>query len=138
MEFSEPRPSPVHDPGRASRGRLGETLAALFLESRGYSILARNLRLGRRELDLIVERGDLLVAVEVKWRRSGPAGGGAAEAWGRNQRTRAAEAALLAMEQSPAWRGRPWRFDLIAIEEEASGWHVVHHRGAWSPRGSWW
>lgn len=122
-----------------SRGTLGETLAALFLESRGYRILARNLRAGRREIDLVLERGELLVAVEVKWRRrtgleSPPL------AWRPDQRRRAGEAVLaaMAMETIPRGQERPWRFDLVTIEESPSRIELEHRRGAWSPGGSWW
>jgi putative endonuclease len=121
------------------RGILGETLAQLFLESRGYTILAKNQRAGRREIDLVAERGATLIAVEVKWRRErvGEAGA-AAEAWPRAQRQRAGEAVLSLMETWPGAPERPWRFDLIAIEERASGWTLVHHPGAWSPGATWW
>ena len=121
-----------------SRGLAGESIAALFLEARGYTILARNFRVNRRELDLIAERGRLLVAVEVKWRRAGDAFGSAAQAWRTAQRARAAEAWLTARAAFPDGESRPWRFDLITIEEDAHGLRLEHRRGAWSPAGSWW
>jgi putative endonuclease len=116
------------------RGPLGESLAQLFLESRGYVILGKNLRVGRREVDLLAERGRMLIAVEVKWRREG----GADEAWRRPQRARAGEAVLGLMERWPGAAERPWRFDLVAIEESARGWTLVHRPGAWSPGDSFW
>jgi len=116
---------------RHARGEAGEEIARLFLETRGYRLVARRLRAGRRELDLVVERGRLLVAVEVKWRRSA----GAAEAWRPAQRARAAEAVLLAMEE---FGDRPWRFDLVTIEERSDGLTLTHRPGAWSPGGSYW
>ena len=47
-------------------GREGETRAARFLESRGYRIVARNVRADRVEIDLVARRGTLLAFVEVK------------------------------------------------------------------------
>ncbi len=122
------------------RGILGETLAELYLESRGYTVLAKNLRSGRRELDLLAERGETLVAVEVKWRRErgGGEAGAALEAWRRAQRVRAGEAVLALMQDWPGGATRPWRLDLVAIEERADGFTLTHRVGAWAPGGSFW
>lgn len=49
-----------------SRGKHFEQLAAEFYEAKGFSILAHNYQVGRREIDLIVQRPGLLVFVEVK------------------------------------------------------------------------
>lgn len=124
------------DPGPGARG---EAIAALFLESRGYIVLGRNLRRGRREIDLLVERGSTLVAVEVKWRRAGTAPFDVTRAWSFAQRRRQAEALLLLLGEGGTSAGaRPCRLDLVTIEEEAHGFRLVHWPAAWSPRGSWW
>lgn len=49
-------------------GALGERLVASYLVERGYEIVARNLRLGAFELDLIARRGATLIICEVKTR----------------------------------------------------------------------
>lgn len=49
-------------------GLEGENRAACYLESRGYRIVARNVRADRVEIDLIAQRGSLLIFVEVKSR----------------------------------------------------------------------
>lgn len=49
-------------------GALGERIAAGFLERRGARLIARNLRLWPGEIDLLIEMGGALVAVEVKTR----------------------------------------------------------------------
>ena len=123
------------DPERSTqgRGRLGEDLAAAFLESRGYLVLHRNLRVARREIDLVARRGGTLVAVEVKWRR-----GEAGDAWRPAQRARGGEAWLSFLASTPGAEGSAWRFDLITIEERADGWTLTHRRAAWTPRGSFW
>jgi len=58
-----------HD-GRAELGARGETLVAAHLEQQGFVIVARNVRVGRLELDLIARRGPLLVVCEVRTRSS--------------------------------------------------------------------
>lgn len=53
-------------------GHLGEESAALYLESRGYRILGRNVYIGHREIDLIAENDTSLVFAEVKMRHAYP------------------------------------------------------------------
>ena len=47
-------------------GSLGENLAADFLIDKGYEILERNLDLNVGEIDLLCQKDDVLVVVEVK------------------------------------------------------------------------
>ncbi len=60
------------DRGRRAyrRGRAGERLALLLLWLKGYRLLGRNLRTPFGEIDLLVRRGPVLAAVEVKSRPS--------------------------------------------------------------------
>ncbi len=51
---------------RMSVGVAGETVAARFLERRGVTIVDRNVRVGRDEIDLIARIDGRTVAVEVK------------------------------------------------------------------------
>lgn len=56
-------------PRSAVVGEWGESCAAEFLESAGFSLLGRNVRPNRRdEIDIIARQGDTLVFVEVKTR----------------------------------------------------------------------
>ena len=54
----------------AELGPIGERRALWYFRLRGYRIVARNVRLRRGEIDLIVRRGRTLVFVEVKTRQS--------------------------------------------------------------------
>jgi putative endonuclease len=49
-------------------GELGERIAGRWLESRGYTMLARRWRSGHRDIDLIATRDDVIAFVEVKTR----------------------------------------------------------------------
>jgi putative endonuclease len=52
-------------------GKLGENLAAKFLQNKGYQILQRNyvpqfFKQGRKEIDIVAKKDKVLVFVEVK------------------------------------------------------------------------
>ncbi len=53
-------------------GISGESTAAVYLESHGFRILHRNLRIGHAEIDLVAENDVFLVFAEVKTRRQVP------------------------------------------------------------------
>src|SRR5207253_8680675 len=47
-----------------------EHLVALYLQQKGYTIVATNFRHRCAEVDLIAQKGDTLAFVEVKWRNN--------------------------------------------------------------------
>lgn len=49
-------------------GIKGEEIAENFLQTKGYKILHRNWRSGKKEVDIVAHINDLLVFVEVKTR----------------------------------------------------------------------
>lgn len=57
-------------------GRRAEAAAAMYLDMRGYSIIERNFRRPRCEIDIIASKDDVVYLVEVKYRRSDDQGGG--------------------------------------------------------------
>ena len=54
--------------GQHSLGREGEDAALEYMLSKGYSLIDRNRRIGRFELDLVLGRGRQIIVVEVKTR----------------------------------------------------------------------
>ena len=56
------------DTAKQALGRLGEDIAADYLEKNGYRIVRRNQRLGKNELDIVCEDDNFIVFVEVKTR----------------------------------------------------------------------
>ena len=121
-------------PTRLSRGRAAEAIAAHYLELRGYRIVARNVRDGPRELDLIAEDGRLVVFVEVKF-RTDDRFGGFREALGAAQK-RDLERAAVAFLKSWGLVGRPLRFDLIGLELSGkAGLKLEHFPGAYGSSG---
>ena len=53
---------------RRDTGQAAEALAAGFLERRGYQVLARNLRVGRGEIDILAEIDGERAVIEVRSR----------------------------------------------------------------------
>mgnify|MGYP004514390645 CR=1 FL=1 len=49
-------------------GKKAEDLAVEFLQKNGYKILVRNFRFQKAEIDIIAEKDDLIIIVEVKAR----------------------------------------------------------------------
>ena len=69
MSF-DPSDRPTPDP-RHSLGARAEQLVCERLEREGWTIVDRNARVGRLEIDVIARRGTLLVFCEVRARRRG-------------------------------------------------------------------
>lgn len=97
---------------KQSLGRWGEDIAANFLKMRGYTILAQNKHIGHAEVDVLAQKDDELVFVEVKT-RSSSVYGQPEEAVDNRKLTHLVEAAqrYAIEEQSDL----PWRIDVIAI-----------------------
>jgi len=55
---------------RQNLGRWGETQATIYLETRGYKILERNVHTSYGEIDIIAQKDEVAIFVEVKTRRS--------------------------------------------------------------------
>jgi putative endonuclease len=116
------------DPRRAL-GREGERRAAAHLAAAGYRILARNVRAGGVELDLVVRRGGLVAVVEVKTRR-GRRHGAPEEAVDARKRARLVRGAAAWLREHGV-RSRRVRFDVVTCElEPGGGWRLRHWPGA--------
>jgi len=115
-------------------GDAAERLVADGLIAAGWTILARNVHVGRYELDLVaVDPGPprMLVAVEVRW-RAGRAFGLPEETVDHRKRSRVRAAAYGLLERGALPDGSPLprlplRFDLVVVEP---GDRVRHHRHA--------
>ncbi len=99
-------------------GRLGEDLAARYLQSQGYTILERNYRCQGGEIDLVAVEGSCLVFVEVRTRRSRRFGTPeeSVTPWKKERLLRAAQSYVA----ERGWEGF-WRIDLLAIEVSPRG-----------------
>ena len=94
------------------RGSAAEYIAAIFLMLKGYRILARRHRTRLGEIDLIARRGDLVLFVEVKARRTLIE---AMEAIGHESERRIEGAADLWLSRQPDYGRLSMRFDMVAV-----------------------
>lgn len=118
-------------------GDEAEALVAARLGAAGWTILARNLRLARDELDLVAaDPGPPPALVIVEVRRRGRRDFGLAEETLDHRKRRALRRAIATLLDGgvlPDGRllpALPLRVDLVAVEPGPAGTVVVrHHRG---------
>lgn len=104
-------------------GKKGEELACAHYLAQDYSILHANWRVGRREIDLVVQQGTCVVFVEVKTLSTDVWGYPEMKVDGRKRRHLQAAAAgyLNKMEVLP----KRIRFDIVAITFRKDGTHEL-------------
>ena len=101
-------------------GRFGEWRARWLYRLRGYRIVARNLRVGGGEIDLVVRRGRMLVIAEVKTRQSLAAGEGCEAVGRRKQEQLVRLGGLLLARERPDVQ---LRYDVVSLYW--NGWRFV-------------
>jgi putative endonuclease len=111
-------------------GDRGEAMAARFLEQRGWTVVNRNFRMGRKEIDLVARRGEVVAFVEVKT-RAGLGYGHPLEAITWKKRREIQQVATAWVDRF----GRPedsYRFDAVAILVRAGAAPEIEHvEDAW-------
>jgi len=105
------------------RGEGGEQLAEALLEAKGYVIRERNYRYRRSEIDLIVQRDNWLVFVEVKTRTS-DAFGFPEEFVDAKKKRKILEGADYYLYITD-WKGNV-RYDIVAINLEQQEPQLLH------------
>lgn len=109
-------------------GDRGETLAARYLTEQGFTVVERNWRFGRDEVDLIVRKGAFLHFVEVKLRSSAWAGDPSVFVNKRKQQAivRAADFYLRNKDTQDSEA----RFDIVAIVDHPGAPSFEHIENA--------
>jgi len=100
-------------------GRLGEEAARKFLKKRGYRIRETGFRCPRGEIDIVAQRKDWLVFVEVRT-RSSPDFGTPEESITQTKKERLIASALT---YNSTHQNLPpqWRIDVVGIELDDKG-----------------
>jgi len=111
-------------------GRLGEARAREHLATRGWTIAAVNYRFGRREVDIVARKGNLVAFVEVKT-RGGDGYGAPEDAVTRLKRR---EIEIVAREYLCRHRLNDVdvRFDVISVTVGRNA-RIEHLEDAWRP-----
>jgi putative endonuclease len=105
-------------------GAASERLAADYLQTRGLTVVERNLRCRTGELDLVCLDSAVLAIVEVRQRNRVDFGGALASVDRRKQR-KIIRAARFFLQRRTEWRGRIIRFDVVGVLGPADGTHRI-------------
>lgn len=127
---------PMTDDRRTDKRRSGDAAEDAVVErlvATGWTVLGRNVQVGRAELDIVaVDPGPprSLVVVEVRWRRRRDFGL-AEETVDHRKRTRIRQAAYALLDRG-GWPHLPLRFDIATVEPGVGGGEstVRHHKAA--------
>ncbi|MFN5846530.1 MAG: YraN family protein [Flavobacteriia bacterium] len=111
-------------------GTLGEALAERYLLKKGYTILDKNIRFKKWEIDLVALDGEKLVIVEVKTRQTAEIG----EPWRavtRNKQRQIIKVADYYIQSGNI--DRETRFDIISIVHNSYRTDIEHILNAFYP-----
>jgi len=100
-------------------GDRSEEIASVYLQGNGLKVVTRNFRSPRGELDIVMEDGETLVFVEVRFRRNQRFGSGA-ESVDRHKQQRLITSAAYYLQKNHQYSNRPTRFDVVSISMEAN------------------
>lgn len=95
-----------------SKGKQAELAAARHLNMLGYTILERNVRLGKGELDIVASKDDILAFVEVKAHLRYAS---SIEAMHADKCKRLISAAQCWLAKHPDYNGVQCRFDVMIV-----------------------
>jgi putative endonuclease len=110
------------------QGYTAETLVADYFAGQGYRVVDRNYSSRRGEVDLIVERDQTVVFVEVRYRRSALFGS-PEETITWEKRRRIVLAAIDYVTRHRV-RGKNIRFDMVAVVQARGSPQIEHITGA--------
>ncbi|HMM68374.1 MAG TPA: YraN family protein [Dokdonella sp.] len=112
-----------------STGTHFEDIALAHVQRDGLRLIARNFNCRYGELDLVMRDREVVVFVEVRYRRS-QGYGGALDSVGASKRERLAKAASLFLQANPTLTRHPCRFDVVAISGGAENPAIDWQRNA--------
>ena len=109
------------------KGKKGETLAISYLTKNGHTIHACNYRFHRGEIDIIAQKQQTLLFIEVKVRSNLLFG--YPETFVTPKQEESYHQAATHYIETHQWEG-PIRFDIIAITPMKNEWTITHLKDA--------
>ncbi|MCT4589951.1 MAG: YraN family protein [Carboxylicivirga sp.] len=111
-------------------GRTGESIAADYLEKKGFEILERNWQYNHKELDLIAMHEDYLVVIEVKTRTT--------DGWENPKEAITKNKIRFIVEATEAYINEmdienEVRFDVVTLIPNGDEWDIEHVDEAFHP-----
>lgn len=113
---------------RQAFGELGERIAERWLRRRGWRVVQRRFRSGRRDIDLVVEQDGTVAFVEVKARR-GAEFGGPVEAVNWRKRKELQRSALVWIDRHGK-EAESYRFDVVGVLLNGADVRICHVENA--------
>ena len=115
---------------KREKGQKGEQIAWNYLKGKGYEMVHQNLRVGHREIDLVVRKDEWMVFVEVKL-RSTDFFGPPETMISRKQERNIIEASDIYLKRID-WQGKA-RFDVVAIIRKKTETRILYIEDAFWP-----
>lgn len=103
-------------------GDKAEQQALIYLQQAGLTVVTRNFHRPGGEIDLIMQDGETLVFVEVRYRKSAKFGS-ALESVTVQKQQRLIQTASAYIQQTPTHHPR-YRFDVVAIMPENNSFNI--------------
>jgi len=113
---------------RKKFGEWGEDIAVQYLVEKGFTILMRNFRAERGEIDIIAREGDYVVFVEVKTGNSDKFGP-PEERITRSKQRQLYKIASHFIQQNPEFEV-DYRFDAVIIDGHPGRYEIRHYPNA--------
>ncbi len=127
---------------RQQLGQRGEQLAAAYLQKKGHTLVARNYRSGRSELDIVSTIGQTLVVTEVKSFVTPPLDAAEFRVHLRKQRA-LFRGAYGFLREHAQYKQFDLRFDVIIVNFSVYPANITHYEAAfwdeqgWDGNGFW-
>jgi len=111
-------------------GKNGENAACTFLEKEGHTIIKRNFRKGRSEIDIISLDNSTVVVSEVKSYYAQPLGPVEFRV-NKKKQQQIIQGVYGFLDENPKYQGNDVRLDVIIVDFSHYPVKIIHHQGAY-------